>query len=51
MQLQGKTVLVTGGTDGIGGHLIRQLRGKGATVITQGRILSAVLQRAATALK
>lgn len=37
MQLQGKTVLVTGGTDGIGGHLIRQLRGKGATVITQGR--------------
>ena len=37
MQLQGKTVLVTGGTDGIGGHLIRQLRDKGATVITQGR--------------
>lgn len=37
MQLQGKTVLVTGGTDGIGGHLIRQLRGKGANVITQGR--------------
>ena len=37
MQLQGKTVLVTGGTDGIGGHLIRQLRGKDATVITQGR--------------
>ena len=37
MQLQGKTALVTGGTDGIGGHLIRQLRGKGVTVITQGR--------------
>lgn len=37
MQLQGKTALVTGGTDGIGGYLIRQLRGRGVTVITQGR--------------
>jgi len=37
MQLSGKTILVTGGTDGIGGHLIRQLRDRGATVITQGR--------------
>ncbi len=37
MQLSGKTVLVTGGTDGIGAHLIRQLRAKGAAVITQGR--------------
>lgn len=37
MQLSGKTVLVTGGTDGIGAQLIRQLRDKGATVITQGR--------------
>jgi uncharacterized oxidoreductase len=37
MQLNGKTVLVTGGTDGIGAQLIRQLRGKGASVITQGR--------------
>ena len=37
MQLSGKTVLVTGGTDGIGAHLIRQLRAKGAVVITQGR--------------
>lgn len=37
MQLQGKTVLVTGGTDGIGAQLIRQLRDKGASVITQGR--------------
>lgn len=36
MQLQGKTALVTGGTDGIGAQLIRQLRAKGATVITQG---------------
>ena len=37
MQLAGKTILVTGGTDGIGAQLIRQLRDKGATVITQGR--------------
>jgi uncharacterized oxidoreductase len=37
MRLQGKTALVTGGTDGIGAQLIRQLRDKGVTVITQGR--------------
>jgi uncharacterized oxidoreductase len=37
LQLSGKTVLVTGGTDGIGAQLIRQLRDKGATVITSGR--------------
>ncbi|MFM5886595.1 MAG: SDR family NAD(P)-dependent oxidoreductase [Novosphingobium sp.] len=37
MNLAGKTALVTGGTDGIGAQLIRQLRYKGATVITQGR--------------
>jgi uncharacterized oxidoreductase len=37
MQLQGKTALVTGGTDGIGARLIRQLRDKGVTVITSGR--------------
>ncbi|MFM5894917.1 MAG: SDR family oxidoreductase [Novosphingobium sp.] len=37
MQLSGKTALVTGGTDGIGAELIRQLRAKGASVITQGR--------------
>lgn len=37
MHLQGKTALVTGGTDGIGAQLIRQLRDKGASVITQGR--------------
>ena len=37
MQLSGKTALVTGGTDGIGAELIRQLRTKGVTVITQGR--------------
>ncbi len=37
MNLQGKTALVTGGTDGIGAQLIRQLRDKGATVIASGR--------------
>ena len=37
MQLSGKTILVTGGTDGIGLQLIRQLKANGATVITSGR--------------
>ena len=37
MQLTGKVALVTGGTDGIGGHLIRQLRDRGATIVTSGR--------------
>ena len=37
MHLQGKTALVTGGTDGIGAQLIRQLQAKGVNVITQGR--------------
>jgi len=37
MQLQGKVALVTGGTDGIGAELIRQLQGKGVSVITSGR--------------
>lgn len=37
MRLNGKTALVTGGTDGIGAQLIRQMRAAGATVITQGR--------------
>ena len=37
MLLQGKTMLVTGGTDGIGAQLIRQLRDKGAMVIASGR--------------
>jgi uncharacterized oxidoreductase len=37
MQIGGKTILVTGGTDGIGLQLIRQLQAKGATVITSGR--------------
>ena len=37
MNLTGKTALVTGGTDGIGAELIRQLKAKGVTIITSGR--------------
>ncbi|HEV2569355.1 SDR family oxidoreductase [Sphingomonas sp.] len=37
MRIAGKTALVTGGTDGIGLEIARQLRAKGATVIAVGR--------------
>jgi uncharacterized oxidoreductase len=37
MKLEGKTALVTGGTDGIGREIARQLRNKGAKVIVSGR--------------
>lgn len=37
MEIAGKLIVVTGGTDGIGAQLIRQLRAKGASVIAQGR--------------
>lgn len=37
VHLNGKTVLLTGGTDGIGLRLARQLRAKGALVIITGR--------------
>ena len=37
MNLNGKTALVTGGTDGIGAELVKQLRDKGGTVIVVGR--------------
>lgn len=37
MKLQGKTILLTGGTDGIGLRLARQLREKGARLLVTGR--------------
>lgn len=37
MQVNGKIALVTGGTDGIGLEIARQLQAKGATVIVCGR--------------
>jgi uncharacterized oxidoreductase len=37
VKLQGKTILLTGGTDGIGLRLARQLREKGAQLIITGR--------------
>jgi len=37
VQLNGKTILLTGGTDGIGLRLARQLREKGAHLVVTGR--------------
>lgn len=37
MQVSGKTILLTGGTDGIGRELAAQLKAKGATLIITGR--------------
>ena len=37
MRIDGKTALVTGGTDGIGLEVARQLKAKGANVIAAGR--------------
>jgi uncharacterized oxidoreductase len=46
MHLSGKTALVTGGTDGIGLEIARQLKAKGATVIVAARRAD-LLERAA----
>ena len=37
MQISGKTIIVTGGTEGIGAELTKQLRAKGAVVIAVSR--------------
>ena len=37
MEISGKTILLTGGTNGIGRELALQLRGKGANVVLTGR--------------
>jgi uncharacterized oxidoreductase len=37
VRIAGKTALVTGGTDGIGLEIARQLKAKGATVVAAGR--------------
>ena len=42
MQLAGKTIVITGGTDGIGRELARQARSRGATVIITGRNLARI---------
>ncbi len=42
MQISGKTILLTGGTDGIGRELALQLKAKGAHVIVTGRTPSRI---------
>ncbi len=44
MQLSGKTILLTGGTDGIGRELALQLRALGATILVTGRTASRIVE-------
>lgn len=39
MKITGKVAVVTGGTDGIGIEIARQLKAKGASIIVCGRAL------------
>ncbi|GAA3742938.1 putative oxidoreductase [Sphingorhabdus rigui] len=54
MELKGKTALVTGGTDGIGLEIARQMMAKGASVIVCGRrddVLASARQEGLEAIK
>ena len=54
MELKGKTALVTGGTDGIGLEIARQMMAKGASVIVCGRrddVLASAQQEGLEAIK
>lgn len=42
MELRSSTILITGGTSGIGLELVKQLTGQGATIIVTGRSIDAL---------